>query len=242
LAQEAPKGLTSVYAPTVDEILTRLEKRSDGLKDIQAKVTFVDDDQVNLSKGEKNGTIRFWITEPNPHFMIHFQRTVFDGAVGKNEWYLFDGEWLYQAMERTKSVAKQQMAPPGEKLDLFDIEKTPFPLPFGQKKDKILKTFDVSILGPGEKDPPNTDHLMLVPKPGSRVFKKYDRIDMYVDREVHLPRRIVVLKNQGMETSTADFPDLSNGSINTGVSKADFGVPAAWKGYTETVEELVPKE
>jgi len=161
-------------------------------------------------------------------------------VLGQQEWYLFDGRWLYQGVERLKEVTKQEMARPGERLDLFDIEKTPFPLPFGQKKDQILKNFDVTLALPSEGDLPGTDHLILAPKPSSRMYRKYDRVDLYVHRDVHLPTKIVVMKNNGLERVVAEFPDLSNQSINTGVGERDFQRPAAWSGYKEHVEELVP--
>ena len=89
---------TDAAQARIDEILTRLEKRSDGLEDIRCNVVFVEDDRVNLSKRTKKGSILFLITEPNPHFLIHFERTEADGVLGKREWYLFDGRWLHQAI------------------------------------------------------------------------------------------------------------------------------------------------
>ncbi len=235
----APPGAGSAR---VDEILTALQKRSDGLKDIRCDVQFVEDDHINLSRLAKTGRILFLITEPNPHFLIHFDKAVLDGVVGKQEWYLFDGRWLYQGLERIEQVTKQEVARPGEKLDLFDIEKTPFPVPFGQKKEKILKNFDVSIAAPADTDPKNTDHLICVPKTDSRLYRKYDKLELFVDRDVHLPTRIVVTKNHGQEVNTADFPNLSEKSINVGVKPSDLEKPAAWKKYKEVVEELLPND
>ena len=132
----------------IDRILTQLERRSDGLKDIRCRVVFVEEDQINLTKRTKYGDILFMITELNPHFLIHFEKTAVDGVLGKREWYLFDGRWLYEAIERVRQVTKRQIAKPGEKIDLFDLETAPFPLPFGQKKEKILKNFEVSLAAP----------------------------------------------------------------------------------------------
>ena len=141
-------------SPTqIDEILARLERRSDGLTDIRCKVRFVEDDQINLTKRTKYGEILFWITQPNPHFLIRFDKTEVDGILGKREWYLFDGRWLYQALERIRQVTRQEIARPGEKIDLFDLERAPFPLPFGQKKDTILRHFTVTLVPPKPSDP-----------------------------------------------------------------------------------------
>ncbi len=226
-------------AERVDQILNNLQARSDGLRDIRCDVRFVDDDRVNLAKNVKNGRLLFLMTKPNPHFLIHFDSTEMDGVLGKREWYLFDGEWLYQAVERTTQVTKQQIAEPGSELDMFDLEKTPFPMPFGQKRDSILRNFDVKLVDSAGDDPSETDHLMCVPKPDSRLYRKYDRLDLFVHRTAHLPARIVVTKNNGYEVQTADFPGLSGKSLNTGVSESDLAKPTEWNGYKVVVEELV---
>ena len=226
----------------VDEILTQLQHRSDDLKDIRCEVRFVEDDRLNLTQRIKSGEILFLMTKPNSRFLIYFQKTESDGVLGKQEWYLFDGQWLYQAVERTTQVTKQEVAQPDKEFDLFDLEKAPFPLPFGQKRETILRNFDVTLVPPAPGDPADTDHLICIPKTDSRLYRKYDRLDLFVHRDMHLPSRIVVTKNDKLEINTADFPDLSEKSINAGVKLKDFEKPAAWKKFKEVVEELVPAE
>jgi len=224
----------------VDEILTQLQHRSDGLKDIRCEVRFVEDDRVNLTQRTKFGEILFLMTKPNPHFLIHFQKTESDGVLGKQEWYLFDGRWLYQAVERTAQVTKQEVARPDKEFDLFDLEKAPFPLPFGQKRETILRNFDVTLAAPAPGDPANTDHLICIPKAESRLRRRYERLDLFVHRDIHLPSRIVITKNGGLEINTADFPGLSEKNINAGVKAKDFDMPADWRKYKQVVEQLVP--
>lgn len=226
----------------IDEILTQLQHRSDDLKDIRCEVRFVEDDRINLTQRTKFGEILFLMTKPNPHFLIYFQKTETDGVLGKQEWYLFDGQWLYQAVERTAQVTKQEVARPDKEFDLFDLEKAPFPLPFGQKRETILRNFDVTLAPPAPGDPPNTDHMICIPKADSRLYRKYEQLNLFVHRDIHLPSRIVVTKNDGLEINTADFPDLSEKSINAGVKPKDFEKPAAWKKFKEVVEELVPAD
>ncbi len=241
IAQDSTERPTS-NAVRIDEILTQLQQRSDGLQDIRCEVRFVEDDRINLTQRTKFGGILFLMTKPNPHFLIHFEKTEADGVLGKQEWYLFDGQWLYQAVERIAQVTKQEVARPGMEFDLFDLEKAPFPVPFGQKRETILRNFNVTLASPASGDPDKTDHLICVPKPDSRLYRKYDRLDLFVHRDIHLPSRIVVTKNNGYEINTADFPDLSDKSINAGVKPTDFEKPAAWKKYKEVVEELVPDD
>lgn len=226
----------------VDRILTALQRRSDGLKDIQCDVVFTDEDRVNLTKNQKSGRIRLMVAKPNAHFLVHFDKTNLDGVRGKQEWYLFDGIWFYQAIERLEQVTRQLIAGSGQTIDLFDIEKAPFPMPFGQKKENILKNFEVRLAEPTGADPPDTDHLICNPKPKSRLARRYDQLDLYVHRTLNLPTRIIVTKNNGMEISTAEFPDLSEKSLNTGVDRKDFEKPSKWDKYKDVVEEIVPVE
>lgn len=225
----------------VDRILTDLQKRSDGLEDIRCDVTFTDEDRVNLATNSKSGRISLMVARPNALFMIHFDTTNLAGVRGKQEWYLFDGVWFHQAIERLEQVTKQLIAGSEQTIDLFDIEKAPFPMPFGQKKENILRNFDVRLIAPRGGDPPDTDHLVCNPKPTSRLARRYDQLDLFVHRTLHLPMRIVVTKNNGMEISAADFPSLSEKSINTGIRKSDFTRPEAWANYKEVIEDLVPK-
>lgn len=237
-AQNESATETGADVAPVDTILTNLEKRGDGVTDIRCRVQLTEDDRVNLTTGTKLGTILFLITEPNPHFLIHFEKSEKDGVLGKQEWFLFDGRWLFEASERLGQVTKRQITRPGEKLDLFDLERAPFPVPFGQKKEKMLRNFDITLAPPASGDPPNTDHLICIPKPDGALYGEYDKLDFFVHRTLHLPMKIVVTKNQGHEIVTAAFPDLSEKSINAGVTRDDFTPPAAWKKYKEVVETL----
>jgi len=225
----------------IDQILTRLQQRSDGLKDIRCRVRYVEEDRVNLARRTKVGSILFLMADPNPYFLIHFEKSEMDGILGKQEWYLFDGRWLYEGLERLRQVTQSEIAPPGKQVDLFNLETAPFPMPFGQKKETILRHFNVTLLAPGEGDPPDTDHLVCVPKPKSRLYRKYDRLEFFIRKDIHLPSRVIVTKNDGLEIITADFPDLSAESINAGVRKRDFAKPSAWRKYQVVVEETAPE-
>ncbi len=224
--------------PKIDAILMRLEKRGEGLKDIACRVEYVEDDQINLSQQKKSGSIRFLLTERNPVFMIQFDKTVVDGLLGKREWYYFDGRWLWRALERTRTVNKQELVPEGEVIDLFDIESTPFVLPFGQKRDEILLNFTLKLEEPAAGDPKDVDHLLCTPRAGSRLADRYQQVHLFVHREVGLPVRIVTVRTGGYVRETADFPDLGERSLNAGLSAKDFAPLKEWREYEISAEPL----
>lgn len=225
-------------ARRIDEILTQLESRNEEIRDIRSDIKLIDDDQVNLTRRTRTGSILFMKAEPNPMWMVHFDRTVADGMLGKQEWYLFDGRYLFEGLERLEKVTKREFVREGERVDFFDIEQAPFPLPFGQKKEKIRKNFNVLLVPPTPKDPDNTDHLLCIPKPESVFEGRYNTMEFFVDRELHLPVKILVKKEDGLVTTTAEFPNLSEKSINAGVSEKDFKHPREWRSFEEIYEPL----
>lgn len=227
---------TGAIDPVVDDILTKLEQRSDGLKDIRCRIRLTEDDQINLAKNVKIGSLRLMVTDTNPRAFVHFDRCEIDGILRKQEWYLFDGRFWFEAIERLKQVTKREIVREGEAFDLFNLETAPFPMPFGQKKATILRNFTVERIARAEHDPKDTDHLRLLPKPGSRLDRKYTSIDYYLREGLNLPVRIVVSRNEGMEIVTVAFPDLTEKSINVGLTAKDFTPPKSWKKF-EVVEE-----
>ena len=221
----------------IEEILTRLEERGDSLKDIRCRVYYEEEDKINLSTTKKEGGILFMKAEPNPRFLISFDRTIVDGQLRQKEWYLFDGLWLHEAKERIRTVTKREMVRADERIDLFDIETAPFPLPFGQKKDVILEQFKVTLAPPAPEDPEKTDHLICIPRPGSRMARKYEQLEFFIHQEFDLPSRIVVKKSR-YQTTLARFEGLDGDALNSGLAEGDFAPLSAWRRYKETVEKL----
>ncbi len=222
----------------IDAILSQIEQVGSTLDDISCQVVFTEDDQVNLTKRVKTGTIKLLLTDGDPMLAIHFSKSTVDGLLGKQEWYLLKGRWFYEVSERLEQITEREIALAGETIDLFDLEKTPFPMPFGQKKKQIIDNFDVTLVAPTANDPPHTDHLVCIPKANSRFRKRYDKLEFFVLRDLHLPRRVVITQNEGYEIRTADFPDLSPSSLNQNLSAKVFDQLPAWKNYKRVSEPV----
>ncbi len=225
--------------PQVDALLARMESAGERLQTIRCKVEYTVIDRLNLTETTRFGTILFKRAEPNPMFLIEFDKLIADDVVKRDkQWWLFRDRWLWEIKGKSRTIIKREILHPGEKADFFDIEKAPFPLPFGQQKEKILRNFDVTLVPPQVDDPPDTDHLVCRPKPDSPLADDYSRLDFYVSRKLDLPVKIVAEDVRGDRVSVARFPDLSATDLNVSLSDADFEQPAESRGFAVAEEPL----
>jgi outer membrane lipoprotein-sorting protein len=227
--------------PTIDKILVRLETAGQTIKDLQCEVTYTQFNPLIEDKVVKSGEIFFVEEKPNSKFLVRFDKTVQEGVVDrKKEWHLFDGVWYLEARESTRQVIKRQIVPEGEKIDPFEIGKGPFPLPFGQKKDEILKNFKLTAAPAAQGDPPNTDHLVLLPKEGTAMADRYKKLEMWIDREKELPVRIFAQNSDDDKELTAEFNNVKR---NTGFPRSTFQLREIkdWPEHVEKLEESQKK-
>ena len=117
-----------------------------------------------------------------------------------------------------------------------------FPLPFGQKKDDILREFTVEKPAPHEKDPPGTDHLRLLPRPGANTGKTYRQLDFWLAREgaiAGLPLKVRVAKLDGAGRLDSHISIVfSDPELNAGFSGSRFEIKTP-PGYTEAPAEYL---
>jgi hypothetical protein len=232
----------------IDAILRKMEEMGDQVDDLACKIEYTVEDLIGLDEFTRFGRILYKRAEPNPAFLIVFEKTHQGGIVlRRKEWYLFKDRWLYEAKEASKTVIRREVIREGEKIDLFNLESSPFPIPFGQRRDEILKHFRVTLAPPASGDPPQTDHLVCVPRPGSRLSEQYSRMDFYVSRSPHLPTRIVAFEPDPGDPNgnpakiiRAAFPDLVRDKINTGVTLDAFQLPPDTKDFHVIEEPLAP--
>lgn len=232
-------AILSADAPPEDRIgtiLQQLEERGAAVVDLKCEVEYTIEDVLADDHFTKFGQILYRKQDPNPMFLVYFEKLHQGEIVSrKREWYLFDGQSLWEVKEAAKNKIQHEVVKPGEKIDLFDIEESPIPIPFGQKKEQIRRNFLVVLVSPVEGDPDDTDHLVCAPKPDSRLVKDYERLEFYVSRSLHLPVKIVSVQRGGNQINTAVFPDLTDQSINTGLSDAEFELPPETQKW-KTVE------
>lgn len=117
--------------------------------------------------------------------------------------YAFDGQWLTVAKHRIKTMTMYQLAAEGQRIEPLRIGKGPFPLPFGQRTDDVLKHFTVSTRPAADGDPKDTIYLRLITRPAHAEELATQRLEMWIDRATSLPVRICSLdKNRNVTTVT----------------------------------------
>ncbi len=221
----------------VEKILDRLEKKT--VDTAQTPMTYAKIDPVLNDKQEYEGTLLFKREEPNPRFLVAFDRVIRDGVkINKKEWHQFDGEWYSEARESTETIVKRQIVRPGERLEVFQLGKGPFPLPFGQKKDEILRQFDVTLVPPAKDDPKNADHLTCQPVAGTELAGKYKVIHFFIDRELDLPVRIRTVDTEGNEILVG-FP-ADKIVLNKAITGSRLNLPDETRKYSIQTEPLPP--
>jgi hypothetical protein len=234
--------------PEVDRILTRLEQRE--VDDLRARLSWRKRDLLDFDEDviTKRGRIWYQDAEPVARFLIHFDAQI-SGTGRKDELderHLFDGRWYVELQSRTKTYTKREIRREDEQWDPYEVGEGVFPLPFGQKKEAILREFTVERLPLGEKDPARTDRIRLTPRKGTPTAEDYRRLEFWVAEEgplAGLPVKVEVLKNdpagKASQTITIRFDDVQ---LNTGFSAGVFDLepPAGYHVIEERLDPVPP--
>lgn len=239
-SQPANSSTLNSGDPAVDELLDRLEIKGKVIKGLACQITYkyimvepVEEQQI------KEGRLLFTRAEPNSHFLIHFSKMIADGIVSpRGERFVFDGQWLTERNDKAKTIIRRQIVRPGEKVDPFKLGKGPFPLPFGQQRGDILRNFKVKLAPFELGDPRNSAHLHCVPLPDTELASKYTRVEIYVDRTLELPVRIITERVSDGNRIEVDFSDIN---VNEAPALSRFQVKDAGErleDYTVTEEPL----
>jgi hypothetical protein len=228
------------YEMRVKRVLSALEKAGDEHKAIRAEMTY---EVVNRALGEKEARAG-WVAyqrgddEAPPRFRIHFDTLRLDRnkPIAEQLDYLFDGEVFSIARHRIKQLARYKIDPKQVRRPLR-LGEGPFPLPFGQKTEDVLRYFH-AMTRPADTEadePENTDYVRLLPRDKYRERLNVRRIELWVDRETHLPVKIIsTAPNRSVTTVT--FEDLqTNESVKPSVFR--FDRPLGWQETTQGLEE-----
>ncbi|RMF82683.1 MAG: hypothetical protein D6744_05790 [Planctomycetota bacterium] len=229
--------------PVIDGILTRLEKRR--VHDLRARLRwelqYIVDDEAPQTK---LGQIWYQQADPVARFKVRFDAKLDDGVRRKlSEEHLFDGNWYIELNDRSKTFTRREVRAANDRRDPYRLGEGAFPLPFGQRKEDILREFTVERLKPAGNDPPNTERIKLTPHAGTHTDETYKTIELWIAKGGELdglPLRVRAAKRDGTgEVNSYITISFSEIELNAGLSASIFKIQKP-PGYEEIVERLQP--
>ena len=224
-ADEPPIEPESPDAEQIDMILAALEAAGREHVQIVSKVDYRFDERMTGDREQRTGTIKYQRqTEETPsRFYVGFETLQLgDGALLKDKVeYAFDGRWFTIAKHRIKQMTRYELAAEGERIEAFKLGKGPFPLPFGQEAAAMYEHFDITTRDPGEEEPENTWYLRLTPKEDLAEEMSFTRLEMWIDRDRHLPVRLVS-RDKNRNVTVAEFDEIQT---DVELADRDFHMP-----------------
>jgi hypothetical protein len=225
-SEKGPPGNVLNPNSNADDVLGAL--RDDG-KLVHSFTADVSDEEVETIQGTTlTRTGKMWfVIAPNGEATMHLildHKKVGDKVVEEKVEYLLDKGWLTIRTFDTKNETRIQLVPAGQKINLFDLGKGPFPFPIGQNPDDVHKQFDVTIPPPDKDnpDPPGTIHLLLKPKAGTPLDQQFTSIDVWVDVKTKMPAQVMTVNKRQTEIKTWTLPNLK---LNAAVKDGDLTLP-----------------
>lgn len=194
--------------------LEKIEQRAADITTLQAEVRY-DRIQGLVGDSQRRFGSLVYVMGPPARFAVHFDLLLADTRLDRQDRrYIFDGQWLVERYDNEKLFIKRQIVPPpvpGEEArppDVLALGAGPFAVPITQKKDEVLRQFEVAIVEPQEGDPENSVHLKLTPRFGKPT--EFTEIDVWYNRESLLPLRVRTID----ESENESVIQLSNVRLN----------------------------
>lgn len=182
---------------TVEALLDRLERSAEDLRNFQARIRYDIWDAATEEKQIRSGHLIYQVDpdDGSKRFAILFDTFIF-GNRQENEakHYIFADGWLVEIDHERKQFIKRQIVAPGKTFDPLKLGEGPFPLPIGQPKNEVLARFDVRLLD-APSDPflaklladRDVEGMVLFPKLHTPEAEKFQRVELFYDRETMLP-------------------------------------------------------
>jgi outer membrane lipoprotein-sorting protein len=212
---------------SIDDVLDAMQARGGDLKSFTADVAQTMKDDVHGYDTTFRGKATFQALpggDARLHLVFDMKQKGKHAAVPSKKEYLLQDGWLTDRDYPTNNETRRQVVQPGQKLNLFQLGKGPFPLPIGQNRQQVHLQFDVTRDPPDKDDPPHTIHLTLTPKPDTDLARQFQTIDFWVDTDQRMPVRIETVDSRGVNDQVTD---LTNLKVNPPVNDGDFTLPPA---------------
>ncbi len=220
-----------VLTPETQELLDRMDEAGRKIETLQAQFDYELNQTLYEDVQKRKGELLF--RAPN---LLSFEFTD-----RPRETFVFDGRILYHKKDATKQLIIWEIRRPEEPaLDSFELGKTPFPMPFGQKKEAVLKHFDVTRDAAEEtRDKENRSVLVLKPKKDTPLAETYTAIALWVEAKTFLPKR-ARLWDTSENITTIDFHRIETNKKVDAKMFARPDVPEDWEIVHHAKEPEAP--
>jgi outer membrane lipoprotein-sorting protein len=209
---------------SIDQILDALDARGRNLQAFTADVSLTEGDPALANEVTRRGKVLYQDQQGKARLRVTFEtRETGTRTFNEKVEYLLQDGWLTDRTYDPKRIeVRRQVLRPGEKINLLKLGEGPFPLPIGQKKEKVHEQFEVKKPAPAKDDPAGTIHVQLTPKPGTNLARKFDVIDVWVDAKTNMPARIDTAQGETVRTT-----ELKHFTVNPTppLADADFALP-----------------
>jgi len=231
-AKAEPGAAAEPVAPDVLAVLDKMDAAGKAMQTLRAKFDYEIIQTLYNDIQKRKGELLY--QAPN---LLRFEFTS-----KPQETFVFDGRTLYHKKDATRQLITWELRLPAEPpVDSLELGKTPFPLPFGQRKDAVLKHFTVSLDAKEQAaDKDKRQVLALVPKKGTELAKDYVKILLWIDPKQDIPTR-ARLFDTSENITTVDFIGIDVNKPADPKSFARPEVPQDWEIVAHPKEAGAPR-
>lgn len=232
----------------LDGLMDRIESCGKGLKSFSARMLCREDQRLIGTRKTRNGHIYYRIdSDGGVRVRLHFADLLEENLdldippserpapQELKEDFVFDGMWLSRRNERLKTLQRFELASDADTANAFRLGSGQFPLPFSINKSDAMHQFDLALIVPDPNDPPDSEHLELVPKPaGSFAEDGFLRLDLWVSKDRAVPVRFSYEKDD-YEQTTFSWTDIH---VDEPIADKVFELAPAGTDWTVEVKPL----
>jgi len=210
-APAEPQDEAESHDPAVVALLDKLETAAKDLRDFSASLRYDKWDPVTNRWEIRAGDLLYEVkADDTKRFAMLFETLIVGTRrQDRQRHYVYDNGWLAEIDFEQKQFIKRQIVAPGKEFDPFKLGEGPFPLPIGQNRDDVLNRFNVTLLDQPEDDKladlENVEGMRLIPKPRTREAENFERVDVFYDKDTHLPVGIAVVERNPSANAKIDL-------------------------------------
>ena len=220
---------------TIDSVLERMRKAVRELKSYQAKIKHTVRQPLLDSTTVRKGSLYYKKDATGSKLRLDFDTLRQDDGreQPQKEQVFFDGVWLIRIDYQLKRVEYRQLAEPNKPLEPLDLATDYLPIVGFADIEELKSGFDIRLIDNNSDKSNKVIHLQLKPRSNSRYKDDYSRVDLWLDKLLFLPVKIVAVSNQDQIQEL----EFSSRSINKKLNNSLFRVEIP-DGFSKNVIEL----